>query len=63
MLEAGYKGGKVRIHHAKNPETAQAVKAALLEKFPAADIEIGTCRGLCSYYAERGGVLTAFETA
>ena len=63
MLEAGYKGGKVRIHHAENPETAQAVKAALLEKFPAADIEIGTCRGLCSYYAERGGVLTAFETA
>ena len=36
-------------------------KAALLEKFPNAEIEIGVLRGLCSYYAEVGGVLVAYE--
>ena len=34
---------------------------ALLEKFPNAEIEIGVLRGLCSYYAEVGGVLVAYE--
>ena len=40
---------------------AEELKAALLEKFPNAEIEIGVLRGLCSYYAEVGGVLVAYE--
>lgn len=29
--------------------------------FPKADIRIGACRGLCSYYAENGSLLVAYE--
>lgn len=61
LLEAGYHGGKVRIHHAENPEAAGALAASLRGHFPEADIEIHPCRGLCSYYAERGGVIVGFE--
>ncbi len=63
ILNAGYRGGKVRIHHAENPEAAGALAASLHERFPEADIEIRPCTGLCSYYAERGGVIVAFEMA
>lgn len=30
--------------------------------FPNADIKIGVNRGLCSYYAEKGGILVGFES-
>ena len=62
ILDAGYRGGKVRIHHAENPDAAGALAASLRERFPEADIEILPCAGLCSYYAERGGVIVGFET-
>ena len=62
MQKAGFHGGKVRIHHAENPEAAGALAASLRGHFPEADIEIRPCRGLCSYYAERGGVIVGFET-
>ena len=62
ILDAGYRGGKVRIHHAENPDAAGVLAASLRERFPEADIEILPCAGLCSYYAERGGVIVGFET-
>lgn len=62
ILDTGYRGGKVRIHHAENPDAAGALAASLRERFPEADIEILPCAGLCSYYAERGGVIVGFET-
>ena len=62
ILDAGYRGGKVRIHHAENPDAAGALAASLRERSPEADIEILPCAGLCSYYAERGGVIVGFET-
>ena len=62
LLDSGYRGGKVRIHHAENPEAAGALAASLRERFPEADVEIRPCAGLCSYYAERGGVIVGFET-
>ncbi len=62
ILDAGYRGGKGRIHHAENPDAAGALAASLRERFPEADIEILPCAGLCSYYAERGGVIVGFET-
>ena len=62
ILDAGYRGGKVRIHHAENPDAAGALAASLRERFPEADIEILPCAGLCSYYAERGGIMMGFET-
>lgn len=63
LLAAGYHGGKVRITHAGDPAAALRVYTALHARFPEADIVVSPCAGLCSYYAERGGVLVGIETA
>jgi fatty acid-binding protein DegV len=62
MEEDGYKGGRVRIHHCCNLPSAERLKQAILEKFPKASIIIHKTGALCSYYAERGGMLVGFET-
>ena len=61
MKGDGYKGGKVRIHHAQNPAAAELVRTKILAEFPDAEIVIGEARGLCSFYAEAGGILVGFE--
>ena len=58
----GYQGGKVRISHCNNPPAANALKDAILESFPQADVGIGPTTCLCSYYAEDGGLMIGFET-
>ena len=57
----GYQGGRVRIHHCFNEAAATELKNSLLEKYPNADVVLGTCRVLCSFYAEQGGMLIGFE--
>lgn len=61
LRELGYKGGALRISHCQNPKLAESLKAAVTEQYPDADISIGECGGLCSFYAERGGMLVGFE--
>jgi DegV family protein with EDD domain len=61
MIGDGYKGGKVRIHHANNETAANLLRTKILEKFPGAQIEIDVAGGLCSFYAEQGGLLVGFE--
>ena len=61
MKEIGFKGGTVRIDHCLNLEGAHQLKDMILSAFPSSDIIIGECRALCSYYAERGGLLVGFE--
>ncbi len=61
MIELGWNYGKVRISHCLNTAAAQKLKEILEKKSPAADIEIYNCKGLCSYYAEKGGMLVGFE--
>ena len=61
LLESGLKQGKVRIAHCMNEKAAAALKEMILSKLPDVDIQIHTCRGLCSYYAEKGGMLVGFE--
>lgn len=61
MRQEGYAGGKVRIDHCLNPDSAAALRDLLLETFPGSDIRIGECGGLCSYYAEKGGFIIGFE--
>lgn len=63
MRENGYFGGKVRIAHCQNLQVAENVKACLIKEFGKIDIEVYSCRGLCSFYAEKGGVLIGFEKA
>lgn len=61
MLEAGFKGGKVRISHCLNLESAKELKESILKLFPKSDIKINICTALCSFYAEKGGLLVGFE--
>ena len=62
LLSMGYKGGRVRIHHCYNLPSAQRLKDAILEKFPQTSIIIQKTNALCSFYAEKGGMLVGFET-
>lgn len=59
--KAGFKKGKVRISHVENVELAGKIKDAVKARFPEAEILIYPARGLCSYYAERGGILMGVE--
>ena len=61
MKKRGFSGGKVRIDHCLNPEGAKSLAEKILSEFPDCDLKIGENKGLCSFYAERGGILTGFE--
>jgi DegV family protein with EDD domain len=61
MTEQGYCGGKVRIDHCSNPKAADALQAIIHNTFPHADVQTGQCGGLCSFYAEQGGLLVGYE--
>ncbi len=61
MKEMGYSGGKVRIAHCLNSKAANQLKGRIEVLYPSADITIEECRGLCSFYAEMGGMLVGFE--
>ena len=61
MERLGYRGGRVRIGHCQNEVLAQELCSELLHLFPQADIKSYPLRGLCSYYAERGGIMLGFE--
>lgn len=61
MKELGYKGGKVIIHHCFNLEAAKQLKEMITSEFANADVVIGVTKGLCSFYAEQGGMLVGIE--
>lgn len=61
LTEAGLQKGKVRIAHCRNENAANLFAQRLHSRFPEADIQITKCLGLCSYYAEQGGMLVGFE--
>ena len=57
----GYNGGRVLIGHCRNSEAATRLREDIRKEFPEAEIEIHKLRGLCSFYAENGGLLVGFE--
>lgn len=61
LENAGYHGGKVRISHADNLKLAHNVRDKILELYPHADIVVYPMGGLCTYYAEIGGLLVGCE--
>lgn len=61
LENAGYHGGKVRISHADNLKLAHNVRDKILELYPHADIIVYPMGGLCTYYAEMGGLLVGCE--
>lgn len=61
MKEMGYQGGKVRISHNANEKMASALADSIRENFHAPDVRFYGARALCSFYAEKGGLLIGFE--
>ena len=63
LERAGFMAGKISIGHCQNETGAHQLKSMILERFHSATVEIHRLRGLCSFYAEKGGVLVGFERA
>lgn len=61
MKQMGHSGGKVRISHCLNETAARTLKELIQKEFQNSQLEIYPSRGLCTYYAERGGLLIGFE--
>ena len=61
MVALGYEGGKMRISHCLNPAAAESLKETIVSAFPGADVLIRPTGGLCSFYAEKGGMIIGFE--
>ncbi len=61
LKENGFNGGKIRIAHCFNESGANELKQMILEKFHNAEIKIYKTKGLCSFYAEKGGLLVGYE--
>lgn len=61
MKEFHYDGGKIRIDHCFNEADALQLKEAILSVYPTADVVIADTAGLCSFYAEVGGLMVGFE--
>ena len=61
MQANGYNGGQVRIHHCQCLATAEDLEQRIRALYPQAEITIAPTRALCSFYAERGGLLVGYE--
>ena len=61
MKAAGCKNGKIRISHCQNEAFAETLKSEFEKEFKTSDIKIQKTGGLCSFYAESGGVIIGFE--
>lgn len=61
LKKAGLSRGKVRIAHCMNEEAAQELTKRIHTQMPQVEVQIHTCHGLCSYYAEKGGLLVGYE--
>ncbi len=61
MKELGYTSGKVYIDHCFNEKAALQLKDLILKSCPSADVRIAETHGLCSFYAEKGGLILGFE--
>lgn len=61
IVAMGYDGGKMRISHCLNMSAAESLKETILAAYPNADVQIRPTGGLCSFYAEKGGMIIGFE--
>ena len=61
LKELGLKNGKVRIAHCFNENAGNRLIELIRTEFPKVQAKLYNCRGLCSFYAEKGGLLVGFE--
>ena len=59
----GFAGGKIRIAHCFNETGAKKLQDLILAEYPQTHVQIYPTGGLCSFYAEKGGLLVGFEKA
>ena len=62
MKKHGYNGGKVRLAHCFNEQIAKTLSETIRTSYPNADVRISPCTGLCSFYAEEGGLMIGYES-
>lgn len=55
--------GRVIVSHCGNPAAAERLKHMIEAVFEGAQVVVNPCGGLCSYYAELGGLLVGYEDA
>lgn len=60
MKERGFQGGKIVISHCHNLDFANRLQSKIKELWQDAKISIMPTRGLCSFYAERGGLILSY---
>ncbi len=61
MKRLGYHGKRVLIDHCYNENEAMQLKDLIRKEYPQAEISVNKTRGLCSFYAEKGGLMVGFE--
>ena len=61
MHERGFRSREIIISHCQNPVLAEKLRERVLEVWSNAKITILMTRGLDSFYAERGGLIVAYN--
>jgi DegV family protein with EDD domain len=63
LRRLGLRSGRVSIGHCQNESGAERLRSMIENNFEAVQTEVHKLRGLCSFYAEKGGILIGFEKA
>ncbi len=61
LFDAGLSRGRIYISHSQNESGAQTLKTMIEERSKEVKVEVFECRGLCGFYAEKGGILVGYE--
>ncbi len=61
MVDRGCTGGTVHIDHCLNLKAALSLKAEIEKQISDAVVHIHPCTALCSYYADKGGLIIGYE--
>lgn len=61
LRELGLRSGRVNIAHCFNESAAERLKEMIESAFDGVTVSVYRCGGLCSFYAEKGGLLVGFE--
>ena len=61
LKDSGLKTGNEQLAHCQNESAANALKSMIETDLPGVAVKIGINMGLCSFYAEKGGLLVGFE--
>lgn len=61
MKTHGFQGGKVRMSNCLNDSVTDRLEALIRGDYPDAEITCEPTTGLCSFYAEQGGMIIGYE--